>query len=254
MRWTALAVLLALPACAAELQPRTVEAFDRYIRQTEQRLADSKVFLWADESADRASRVKAGEVVVEPFTGQAVMPVPSGLVHDWVGSVFLPGVTLERTLAMVRDYDHHKDVYQPEVIDSRVISHTGNDFHIYLRLLKKKVITVVLASEHDVKYTPLDKTRWRSVSRTTRIAEVDNAGKPDEREMPPGTGEGFLWKLNSYWRFEERDGGTWLECEAISLTRDVPTGLGWIVLPIIRDLPKQSLENTLRSTRAALAK
>src|ERR1019366_6307266 len=111
-----------------------------------------------------------GEGVVAPFAGQAVTPVPSGLIHDWVGSVFLPGVTLERTLAMVRDYDHHKDVYQPEVIDSRVISHNGNDFHIYLRLLKKKVITVVLSSEHDVKYTPLDKTRWRSVSRTTRIA------------------------------------------------------------------------------------
>ena len=125
---------------------------------------------------------------------------------------------------------------------------------LYLRLLKKKVITVVLASEHDVKYTPQDKTRWRSVSRTTKIAEVENAGKPDERELPPGTGEGFLWKLNSYWRFEERDGGTWLECEAISLTRDVPTGLGWIILPIIRDLPKQSLENTLRSTRTALGK
>jgi hypothetical protein len=252
MRWTALAALLALPGCAAELKPKTVEAFDRYIRETEQRLADGKVFLWADESADRARRVKAGEVVVEPFRSKAVTPVPSGLVHDWVGSVFIPGATLARTLAMVQDYDRHKDVYKPEVIDSRVISHTGNDFRIYLRLLKKKVITVVLNSEHEVKYTPLDKTRWRSVSCTTKIAEVDKAGKPEEREKPPGTGEGFLWKLNSYWRFEERDGGTWLECEAISLTRDVPTGLGWIVEPIIRDLPKESLANTLRSTRAAL--
>ena len=186
--------------------------------------------------------------------GKAVLPVPNGLVHDWVGSVFIPGATLERTLAMVRDYDHHKDVYKPEVIDSRVISHTGNDFHISLRLLKKKVITVVLATEHEVKYTPLDTTRWRSVSRATKIAEVAKAGKPEEREKPPGTGEGFLWKLNSYWRFEERDGGTWLECEAISLTRDVPTGLGWLVEPIIRDLPKESLANTLRATRAALLK
>ena len=252
MRWTALAALLALPACAAELKPKTVEAFDRYIRETERRLADGKIFLWADESADRARRVKAGEVVVEPFRAKAVTPVPGGLVHDWVGSVFLPGATLARTLAMVRDYDHHKDVYKPEVIDSRVISHTGNDFQIYLRLLKKKVITVVLASEHEVKYTPLDKTRWSSVSRTTKIAEVEKAGKPEEREKPPGIGEGFLWRLNSYWRFEERDGGTWLECEAISLTRDVPLGLGWIVEPIIRDLPKESLANTLRSTRAAL--
>ncbi len=245
--------MLAFPVCAAELKPTTVGEFDHYIRETEQRLANSSVFLWADASADRARRVKAGEVVVEPFRGKPVTEVSDGLVHDWVGSVFIPGATLERTLAMVRDYDHHKDVYKPEVIDSRVISHTGNDFHIYLRLLKKKVITVVLDSEHDVKYTPLDKTRWLSVSRTTKIAEVEKAGKPGEREMAPGTGEGFLWRLNSYWRFEERDGGTWLECEAISLTRDVPTGLGWIVQPIIQDLPRESLANTLRSTRAALA-
>jgi hypothetical protein len=251
MRWIALA-LVALPVYAAELTPKTVEAFDRYIAVTEQRLADSKVFLWTDESADRARRVKAGEVVVEPFRGKPVLAVPDGLVHDWVGSVFIPGATLERTLAMVQDYNHHKDIYKPDVIDSRVISHNGNDFHIYLRLLKKKVITVVLNSEHEVKYTRLDTTRWRSASRTTKIAEVERAGKPDEREKPPGAGEGFLWKLNSYWRFEERDGGTWVECEAISLTRDVPTGLGWIIEPIIRDLPKESLANTLRSTRTAL--
>jgi hypothetical protein len=254
MRWTVLAVVLAFPVCGAELKPATVGEFDRYIRETEQRLADASVFLWADASADRERRVKSGEVVVEPFRGKPVTEVSDGLVHDWVGSVFIPGVTLERTLAMVRDYDHHKDVYKPEVIDSRVILQTGNEYHIYLRLLKKKVITVVLDSEHDVKYTPLDKTRWRSVSRTTKIAEVEKAGKPGERELPPGTGEGFLWKLNSYWRFEERDGGTWLECEAISLTRDIPTGLGWIVQPIIRDLPRESLANTLRSTRAALTK
>jgi hypothetical protein len=254
MRWTVFAVLLALPALAADLKPKTVEAFDRYVREAEQRQGESKPFLWADEAEDRVRREKAGEVIVEPFRGKAVTPVPNGLIHDWVGSVFIPGATVERTLAMVQDYDHHKDVFKPEVIDSRVISHTGNDFRIYLRLLKKKVITVVLNSEHEVKYTQLDKTRWRSVSRSTKIAEVDQAGKPGEREKPPGTGEGFLWRLNSYWRFEERDGGTWVECEAISLTRDIPTGLGWIVQPIIRDLPKESLLNTLRSTRAALTK
>ena len=145
-------------------------------------------------------------------------------------------------------------IYKPEVVGSRVISHNGNDYRIFLRLLKKKVITVVLNSEHEVKYIPIDKARWRSVSRTTKISEVENAGKPNEHEKPPGTGEGFLWKLDSYWRFEERDGGVWLECEAVSLTRDVPTGLGWIVEPIIRDLPKESLANTLRATRTALAK
>ena len=254
MRWTAVAALLALPAIAAELKPKTVEAFDRYISETENRLAGSKTFLWADESTERMQRIKAGEILVQPVHARAVNPVTGGLVHDWVGSVFIPGATLERTLAMVQDYDRHKDIYKPEVVGSRVISHDGNDYRIFLRLLKKKVITVVLNSEHEVKYIPIDKARWRSVSRTTKISEVENAGKPNEHEKPPGTGEGFLWKLDSYWRFEERDGGVWLECEAVSLTRDVPTGLGWIVEPIIRDLPKESLANTLRATRTALAK
>jgi len=255
MRWIALGALLALPAFAAELKPKTVEAFDRYIRETEQRLDESKTFLWADESPERAQRIKAGEVLVQPFHTKAVNPVPNGLVHDWVGSVFIPGVTLQQVLALVQDYDHHKDIYKPEVIGSRTLSHNGNDFHIYLRLLKKKVITVVLNSEHDVKYIPIDATRWRSISRSTKIAEVEDAGKPNEREKRPGEGEGFLWKLNSYWRFQERDGGTWVECQAVSLTRNVPTGLGWIVEPIIRDLPKESLSNTLRATRtAALAR
>jgi hypothetical protein len=105
-----------------------------------------------------------------------------------------------------------------------------------------------------VKYIQLGPKRWRSISRSTKIAEVDNAGKASEREKPPGTGEGFLWRLNSYWRFEERDNGTWVECQAVSLSRDVPTGLGWVVEPIIRNLPKDSLENTLRATRDALQK
>jgi hypothetical protein len=250
----ALAVLLALPAAAAELKPKTLEAFQTYIHQTEQRLANSKTFLWVDESPERLRRAQKGDVVVAPFGRKPETPVPDGLIHDWVGTVFIPGATLERTLAMVQDYNHHKDVYKPEVLDSRILSHSGNDFQIYMRLLKKKVITVVLNTEHDVKYTKVNDTSWRSVSRTTKIAEVENAGKPDEREKPPDTGEGFLWRLYSYWRFAERDGGVWVECEAISLTRDIPTGLGWLIDPIIRNLPKESLENTLQATRRALAR
>lgn len=258
MRWIALAVMLpavlALPAGAAELKPKTLEAFNQYVRQTEERLAASKTFLWADESPDRARRVRSGEAVVMPFHEKPEIEVKDGLIHDWVGSIFIPGVTLAKALATVQDYNHAKDIYKPEVIDSRLLSHEGNVFRIYFRVLKKKVVTVVMNSEHEVKYSQVDANRWRSVSRTTRVAEVDNPGKQDERELPPDTGGGFLWRLDSYWRFEERDGGVWLECQAISLTRDVPTGLGWLIEPIIRNLPKESLENTLRLTRGALTK
>ena len=252
MRSIALLAAFAFSAAAAELKPKTLEAFDRYIRQAEQRLASANVFLWADESPDRLRRVRAGEIVVSPYLKKPETSVPNGLIHDWVGSVFIPGATLDRTLAMVQEYNHHKDIYKPEVLDSRILAHHDNFFHIYMRLLKKKVITVVLDTEHDVTYTKIDAARWRSVSKTTKIAEVENPGKADEREKPPDTGEGFLWRLNSYWRFAERDGGVWVECEAISLTRDIPTGLGWLIEPIIRNLPRESLENTLRATRKVL--
>lgn len=254
MRWIALATLVAFPAGAAEVKPATLDAFDQYIRQTETRMAAAKTFLWADESPGRAQRIRQGEIVVAPFNSKPDIKVKDGLIHDWVGSVFIPGASMAKVLRMVQDYDHHKEVYKPEVIDSKLLSRQGNDFHIYLRVLKKKVVTVVMNTEHEVKYSQVDAQRWRSDSRTTKITEVENPGKKNERELPPDTGEGFLWRLDSFWRFEERDGGVWLECQAISLTRDVPTGLGWLIEPIIRNLPKESLESTLRLTRAALTK
>ena len=253
MRLVVAAAFVALQLGAAELKPRTVIAFDRYIQQTEQHLEGRAQFLWTDESPDRAQRVRRGDVVVEPAGPRAVTEVPDGLVHDWAGCVFLPGVTIEKTLAVIQDYDH-MEAYRPEVISSRLLAHNGNDFRFSMRLLKKKVITVVLDTDHEVHYVPVGPGKWRSVSRTTKIAQVEHAGKPDEHALPPGTGEGFLWKLTSFWRFQERDGGVWVECEAISLTRDIPTGLAWLIKPIIRDLPKESLENTLLHLRESVGK
>jgi hypothetical protein len=234
---------------AAKLEPETAEAFRTYIERTERALDSRPDFLWCD-----AARAKAGELVVSPTGKSPEIKVPRGLIHDWVGCAFIPGATLSQTLAMVQNYDRHKDVYKPEVIDSRLRSRDGNDYRIFLRLLKKKVITVVLNTEHDVRYFPVSATRARSRSYTTKIAEVENAGKRDERELPPGSGHGFLWNLDSYWRFAERDGGVYIECQAVSLTRDVPAGLGWLIEPIIRNLPRESLANTLKATRSALEK
>jgi hypothetical protein len=252
---TSYAILAAL-LTATELKPRTTQAFDDYIRRVESRLdeqAKGPGFLWSDQAPERAAQVRQGQVLAESVTGKNAMSVPDGLIHDWIGAVFIPGVTVDRVLRMVTDYDHHKDVYKPEVIDSRLLSHEGNDYKISLRLLKKKVITVVLDTWYDVHYTEIDKTRWSSRSYSTKIQEIDNAGKTNERAQPPGNDHGFLWRLDSYWRFAERDGGVYMECEAVSLTRDIPTGLGWMIEPIVRQLPKESLINTLRRTRDAMA-
>jgi hypothetical protein len=249
---------LAIPAAAlpASLQERTIQAFERYMQgaqaRVDERLQGRKSFLWADESPQRREQVRHGEVAVEPLVNRGDTEVPGGLIHDWIGAVFVPGATLHQTLALVQDYDRHSQIYRPEVIASKTLSRDGNRFRIHLRLLKKKVITVVLNTEHEVEYFPLEGRRCHSRSHTTRIAEVDNPGEPGERELAPGAGHGFLWRLNTYWRFAERDGGVWIECQAVSLTRNVPTGLGWLIEPIIRGLPRESLANTLRATRAAV--
>jgi hypothetical protein len=248
-------VLAGLPdATRVQLKPPTVEAFDKYMQAAQARFDASLragAFLWVDASTDRKRAVSEGKILAEPSKQSADIEVPDGLIHDWTGAVFVPGATLAQTLRMVEDYDNHKNIYRPDIIDSRLLSRRDNDFHVFLRILKKQILTVVLNTEHDVHYVRLDRTRWYSKSFTTRVAEVQEPG-PNEHELPPGNDHGFMWRLNSFWKFEERDGGVYLECQAISLTRDVPVGLGWLINPIIRSLPRESLTNTLRETRQAL--
>jgi hypothetical protein len=252
-----LALAAFVDAGKVDLKPATTQAFDKYIQVVETRLdqqVNTPAFLWVDGDPARKLQVRRGDVLAEPMVGKGDVDVPDGLVHDWVGAMFVPGASLEKLLAMFQDYDNAKNIYKPEVVDSKLLAHSGNDYKFFMRLLKKQVITVVLNTSHDVRYVPVDQTHWYSRSVSTRIAEVEDPGKSSERELTPGQDHGFLWRLNSYWRFAERDGGVYVECQAVSLTRNVPTGLGWLINPIIRSLPRQSLENTLRSAQKAAMK
>lgn len=237
------------------LKPETVQAFEAYVRAAEtfmEQTLQGGAFLWSDTDPKRACDVRQGKIVADFWSGKGPVRVPAGVIHDWIGAGFVTGATMESTLARVQDYDNHKNFYRPEVIESKLVSRDGNNFKIYLRLLKKKIITVVIDTDHDVSYFPLDAARWHCRSYTTRTAEVDHAGKPNEKVQPADSGYGFLWRLYSYWRFQERDGGVYIECRAISLTRDVPAKLGWIIEPVVRTLPRDSLIATLKATRDAL--
>lgn len=239
-----------------QLKPRTLQAFQEYIREAEAAMEPSLhgrgAFLWSDTDSAITQQVRHGEIAAQLWSGEASVKVTNGLIHDWIAAAFVPNTTVTATLALIQDYDNHKNVYKPDVMDSKLISRDGNDFKIFLRLLKKKIITVVLDTDHDVHYSSVDPTHWCLRSYTTRIAEVEDAGTEKEKVLEPDTGYGFLWRLYSYWRLQERDGGVYVECRAISLTRDIPVGLGWVIEPIIRKLPKESLINTLKATRDAL--
>ena len=257
-RWSLLTLLslLAAPLHAAKLAPRTLADFADYLCDKEmdiaQRIAGNEAFLWALESDERARGLKEGEIYVKPANGKGETDIHSGLVHDWVGTVFIPGVTLEETLSTIQDYDNHKRFYSAEVMDSKLLRRNGDDYRIFLRLQKHKIVTVVLNTQHTVRYHQLGPDRAYSRSYTTAIREVSAPGEPSEMELPPGKDHGFLWCLHSYWRFQETPEGVYVEADVVGLSRGVPFGLGWLIKPIIRSLPRHSLESTLRATREAV--
>jgi hypothetical protein len=262
----AIAISAATVCAAAGPQSVTAKAFDDYIRKTESRFADELLhgsnFLWIDglSSEERSKAyedLRAGRVAVENARGPkttGALPVLSGLIHDWKGIVFVPGVSLDEAVALLKDYDHDDDYFSPDVIRSKLLAHDGEQFHVYLRLRRKYVVTAVFDTEYDVHYAKLNASRAASQSRSTRIEEIQNAGQSNEQKLNAESDHGFLWRLNSYWRFEQANGGVFIQCEAISLSRDVPDGLGWAVKPFIEQIPRESLRFTLEATRAALLK
>lgn len=258
--------LCASPARATDLKPETLKAFDQYMELTEAGInsetASGKAFLWVDrlppEKRTAAYKeLRQGNVVIErleTLDNGKHMEIPDGMVHHWIGTVYIPGATLADTLALVEDYDHHQDYYRPDVMRSKILYRKDSDFLVLLRFYKKKIVTTVLDTEHDVHYSVVDSKHAMSRSRATRIQEVEDAGKPDEQMEPAGHDRGFLWRMNTYWRFEEKDGGTYVESQAISLTRDIPTGLGWMIGPYVNSVPRESLTFTLAATRAGVLK
>jgi hypothetical protein len=254
-----LAVLLLCTtlASAAELKKKTTDAYDAYLVALEQQIdreQASPQFFWGSV-APQEDRLRAGEIFIQKATLENhSSKVPDGLVHHWSGFVFIPKVGISRLFTFLQDYDHHQDFYKPEVSRSKLLRRDGDHFVAYMRFVKKKVITVVLDTEHDVRYTRVDAQRAYSRSHTTRINEVEFPNQPNERQKPEGQGGGYMWRMDTYWRFVEADGGVYVRCDAVSLTRDIPTGLGWLIGPFITSIPKDSLFHTLNSTRVALSK
>jgi hypothetical protein len=246
--------------------PKTLKAFDSYIQAAEARgneeLVARKNFLWPDvlpepERERTYNRLKHQETVIRhsiSCASRECSSIAGGIIHDWTGITFVPGVTLQQTLAALQDYDRDADYYRPTVLRAKLMARAGNSFRVFLRLKETHVLTVVLDTEYEIQYLVVDSTHAASISHSTRIIEIENAGTPQERAMSPKDNHGFLWRLNSYWRFYQADGGVYIQCKAISLTRDVPAGLGWLAGPFIENVPRESLDFTLTATREALLK
>jgi hypothetical protein len=236
-----------------KLSPETVAEFDAYVKDGEsllqKRVEGARPFLWADDVPERRITLKRGDILVE---GLPETPsIEGGLLHVWLGAMFVPEATGPEVLAVLQDYDRHQEWY-PEPIESKLLSQDGDVYRGYLKLRKKKVLTVVLSTEHEAHYSQVSDNRWYMRSYSTKIAEVENPGEPEEKELPVGEDHGYLWRLNAYWFIEEAEDGVFVECVSVSLSRQIPFGLGWAIKPFVTSMPHESLEGTLQATRVAV--
>ncbi|MGA8108806.1 MAG: hypothetical protein WB974_05190 [Acidobacteriaceae bacterium] len=265
--WVLLAAILvcaaAAPAQAAELKKETAAAYGRYLAASEKRIAGELrdgpfLFVdgWPEERRREAyAQLGQGAVLVEQVDaveeGHAI-PAPHGLIHDWQGVLFLPNTTLKKTLAVVQNYDRYQEYFRPEIRNSRLVSRNGDDFKIAMQLYKKTLITVAIDAEFDVHFERIGANRVMDRSYATRLAQVADVDQPNGHELAPDDGDGFLWRLCDFWRFEERDGGVYMQLESIGLSRGVPGWIAWLIDPLLKSIPRGTLSAVLAATRTAV--
>jgi len=250
----------------AILQAKTIRDFAKYVNAVETRRAkditSNAPFLDIDrhspqEVAQTMAALRRGEVIVtrgaaERDGSSNEIAVDGGLINHWRGTVFVPKVKLDHLLRVLQEpqTDQHQ---QEDVLSSRVLARDGDTQKVYLRLRRTKFVTVVYDTEYDVEYKKLGTDRAYSNSISTKVVEIENAGTKSERALPEGNDHGYMWRLNSYWRYQQLDDGVLVEVESLTLSRDLPSIIGPLIRPIVNSTARESMSRTLASVRARFA-
>ena len=256
----AILFLLLAPALssAMDLKPETLQAWDAYVRaakmRMEERASGKAPFLWVDEKQDLAQRVRAGEVLVEPVDGDSPHAVPHGLIHDWIGAVFVPKAKLDEVMGVLDDYEHYKDFYRPMVVKSRLLEQTHDHEKVTLLMMQKAYsVTAAVETENEVHIARLGADRAYSLSTSVRVQEIADYGQPSEHALPEDHGPGYVWRTFTVTRLEQRDDGVYVEMELIGLSRGIPLVFRWLIQPLAERLPRNTLQATLQDTRDAVS-
>ena len=235
------------------LQPQTEEAYARYVEEAEKGLmerAEGRAsFSHLSESPARMARLRIGQTVTENLNEDD--DTPKGIIHDWTGAIIVRDVSIDEIIDVLTDYDSHEDLFG-EVIESRTISRSRDSIDLFLRFRKKQIVTVVTDTWHRAEIKRVSAAEAQILSRGTRIQEVKNHGEEDEIRLPEGQDRGFLWRMNTYWSLEKISEGVLVECRTIVLSRDVPFIFAFIVKPIIRNLPGETMTSLLETLKKHL--
>jgi hypothetical protein len=251
--WTKLLIAAAVTV-HGQAPAEAVADFNKYTAAVETRLVEEHRSTPTPQANVDRERLRNGEVVIEKLVPIQDADPPGAMLHHWRGTAFAPGATAADFDRLMRDFPAYTTVYAPQVVRAALVSHDGDHYAVTMRVEQKHVLTVVMDTAYDVTFAPPNHSRGWSTSHSTAISEIEYAGTDKERALGPKEEHGFLWRLNTYWTYEERDGGLYLQLESVSLTRAIPAGLGWVARPFVESVPRESLEFTLRKTCEALKK
>jgi len=239
-------------ALMAEPEPAAVAKFNTYVAEVEDRLERQHLSQSGFLAPEDGKRLRKGEEMIEEVTRPGGSDLPGAMLHHWRGTAFAPGASAADFERLMKNFGAYPKIYEPQVTQARIITNRDGHFQVEMRTRQKNVITVVLDMDVDATFGRLGEQHGYSSSRSTKITEIESAGTPRERALGPEENHGFLWRLNTYWSYEARDGGLYMQIESVSLSRSVPEGLAWAVRPFVESVPRESLEFTLRSTCNAL--
>jgi hypothetical protein len=234
-----------------------ISSFNSYVSAVEARIdqqhrSEGAFFPLAAPASLSEQRLRREEMIIEQLTPPTGADLSGALLHHWRGTAFVPGAKAADFEQLLRNFNSYPQHFSPQVLQARILARQGDDFQIFMRVRQKHVITVVMDTTYDITFGRLDAQHGYSTSRSTSIAEIEATGTDREHALNSSQEHGFLWRLNTYWRYKERDGGLYLQIESISLSRCIPVGLGWALRPYVESVPRESLEFTLRSARNAI--
>jgi hypothetical protein len=216
-----LVAITASPVVAIELTSETIAAWNRHVAATVSHLHE------------------AGARCESSPSGRAI-DVPGGTIHHWKGSAIVHNTSVDRVINLLM-YPGTPPP-QDDVLESRVLGRSGNSLRVYLKLARSAIITVVYDTEHDVSFERHSPALATSRSVSTKIVESG------------GSDRGFLWRLNSYWRYAQEGPNVRIDLESLSLSRDVPFLVRSIAEPVVNRIARESVSRTLSSVREFLEK
>jgi hypothetical protein len=238
---------------AAEPKQDTLRAWDGYIRtvelNTSERTTGSRPFLWVDDSPELLRRVQHNEVVV---ANQDPRKVPQGLIHHWVGAMFVPNMTLDQVMTVLKGYDRYNEMYKPLITKVAVHERDGDNVKLTVVAVQKAFsVTAAVETDDEVKIVRPAPNRVLITTTAVRVQEIADYGQPSEHPFVEARRPGYVWRAVVVQRLEQRDGGVYVEFETVSLSRGIPLEVRWLIKPLTDNLPRRLMLDMLSDTRAA---